>query len=81
WWLIERAEHDGRSWLELGPLGCTLRVSARFSDADVEGTGAEMRAIAQAILERRGAHAKRCAVYFEDGKAHFRSPRNSTRPG
>lgn len=70
WYVIERAEHDGKHW-----------CSSRFSDADVEGTGAEMLAIADAIERREYEAFKRCAVTFEGGNAHFWSPRNSHRDG
>ncbi len=54
WYLIERAEHDGRVWLEpMGPGAMALCCSSRISDADVEGSREEMLAIAQAIEERQ----------------------------
>ncbi len=84
WYLIERAEHDGREWMErLGERGAQLMVSARISDADVEGFGSEMLAIADAIERRGNFSAKRCAVSVLRGGAgvEFWSPRNSQRPG
>jgi hypothetical protein len=65
WYVIERAEHDGRVWSEPVPGRpdvAVLRSSARFSDADVEGTAEEMRAIARAIRERQQVSFRRCAV-------------------
>lgn len=82
WWLIERAEHDGRSWLErTGSHSSALRCSSRFSDADVEGSGFEMLEIARAIKGRRDQYFKRCAVSFQGDGVHFRSPRNSQKDG
>ena len=78
WYTIERADHDGRIWLErTGPNSSAIRCSSRFSDADVEGTTEHMLGIAKAIRERGEYSAKRCSVLISDGKAHFCSPRNS----
>lgn len=65
-YIIERAEHDG---------------SARFSDADVEGSREEMLAIAEAIEKRGNAHFRRCAVTAVHEPVRFWSPRNSTEDG
>lgn len=77
WYCIERAEHDGREWIADGSFQC----SSRISDADVEGTEEEMRAIAQGIRDRTMASFRRCAVDFGEGPlgqgAMFYSPRNS----
>jgi hypothetical protein len=81
WWVIERAEHEGRKWWERVGAGASLRCSSRFSDADVEGTSAEMLAIAEAIETRSGASFKRCAVATVKDAASFWSPRNSQEPG
>lgn len=79
WWLIERAEHDGRTWLEVDADGDThFRHSSRVGDADVEGTGEEMLALAQAIRARGSYSARRCAVAVDERRGHaaFGSPRN-----
>lgn len=82
WWVIERAEHDGRMWMEpTGPNSASLMCSSRFSDADVEGTSDEMREIAKAIRARGRYRAKRCSVVIEGDEAHFCSPRNSQKDG
>lgn len=82
WYVIERAEHDGRMWLEpIGRGGMSLRSSARFSDADVEGRAEEMLAIAKAIEEGRDESFRRCAVRIEGHRAFFWSPRNSETDG
>lgn len=82
WYIIERAEHDGRVWMEsTGPNSSALRCSSRFSDADVEGTAEEMLAIADAIEARRVFTARRCAVEITWDGAEFWSPRNSITPG
>lgn len=81
WYLIERRDHDGRRWEEPTPWGVALRKSARISDACVEGSAAEMLAIAAAIETRGRYFADRCAVWFDDDRAFFESPRNSQEPG
>jgi hypothetical protein len=78
WYLIERAEHDGRAWIEeVSPNVSELRCSSRFSDADVEGYGDEMLAIADAIESRGSVRFKRCAVNATSEPVTFCSPRNS----
>lgn len=80
WYTIERAEHENRQWLApLGENGSQLMHSGRISDACVEGSAEEMRAIAEAIKARGSASFKRCAVHVMGGVAYFCSPRNSTR--
>lgn len=71
---IERQNHPRRTWIDDG----TLRDTARISDADVEGTSAEMLTIAAAIRVRGRYTAKRCAVdaTVSDG-VRLWSPRNS----
>ena len=82
WYVIERAEHDGRVWLEpTDSGGAALRSSSRFSDADVEGTAAEMLAIAHAIDAGTSARFKRCAVMVHGSHVELWSPRNSTARG
>lgn len=79
WYVVERAEHEGRTWLEpTGPNSMKLMNSARISDACVEGTAEEMRQIAKAIKARGSASFNRCAVHIDGERAYFRSPRNST---
>lgn len=79
WYLIERAEHANTSSIEqVGPHAFRYVHSGRITDADVEGSGAEMLAIAHAIETRSEASFPRCAVWFLDGEAFFCSPRNST---
>lgn len=86
WFIIERAEHDGREWIEerqsyLGMTCSAFMHSARFSDADVEGNRDEMLALARGIEARSDTHFKRCAVRFEGDRVFFSSPRNSRREG
>jgi hypothetical protein len=91
WFTIERLEHAGRHWMEpVGENGMKLMMSARPSDACIEGTAFEMRAIAIAINKGECARFKRCAAVFinlhdsqfmESGAGeHYSlySPRNST---
>jgi hypothetical protein len=77
WWIIERAEHDGREGITDGMYW----HSARISDADVEGGASEMLAIAEAIRARGNFSAKRCAVEVDGDRVAFRSPRNSQTDG
>ncbi len=81
WYVIERAEHDGRMWLEPHEYGAALMTSARLGDADVEGPAADMRAIATAIETRAMFHGTRCRVVVDVAaqRAMFDSPRNSSR--
>jgi len=77
WWLIERKEHDGRSWFAPAHGGMSFMRSARISDADVEGPGAEMLDIAEAIEKRSSESHRRCSVSFTADGFLFCSPRNS----
>lgn len=80
WYTVERAEHEHRQWFEpTGPNSMQFMDTARISDACVEGTAEEMRAIAEAIKARGSASFKRCAVHVKGEIAYFCSPRNSTR--
>lgn len=81
WYVIECAQHDGRSWLEPHEGGLSFQCSERISNACVEGTLAEMKALATAIEARGRATFDRCAVRIDGDRAFFRSPRNSTRDG
>lgn len=77
WWLIERAEHDGREWGEPTKYGVAFRRSARITNADIEGSAEEMLDIAAAIKSRGRSWAKRCAVSVLGDVVHLWSPRNS----
>lgn len=84
WYTIERAKHNHTLGMGMHPTaGCMmLMYSGRISDADVEGTAAEMRAIAEAIKARtKNDDARRCAVRVEGDRVFFWSPRNSTTDG
>jgi hypothetical protein len=78
WYVIERAEHDGRSWIEWdGESSGSLMLSSRIGNADIEGTHAEMTELAKGIREKRSVIFKRCAVE-PDAKGNILwSPRNS----
>lgn len=66
WYVIERAEHDGRSWIEWdGEGGGSLMLSSRIGNADIEGTHAEITELAKGILARRNVSFKRCAVSLD----------------
>lgn len=91
YWTIERAEHDGRSWMQsLGPHSQAFCLSARLGEpsadtnehnnADIEGDSREMLAIAKAIEDGGRASFKRCeAVVTEEG-VELMSPRNMVAP-
>lgn len=81
WWLIERAEHDGRHWLQSTAYGMAFMSSSRIGNADVEGSGGEMLAIAEAIVARKDESFTRCAVRFDGERVFFRSPRNTSEEG
>lgn len=82
WYVIEKAEHDGKEWRErTSGNSSSFRSTARISDAEVEGTSAEMLAIADAIMGETACSFKRCAVTCRDGYAYLWSPRNSQHPG
>lgn len=82
WYVIERAEHDGKEWLEqTGKNGFSFQTSSRFSDADVEGNAKEMLAIAKAIREKGRISFKRCSVKADAEPVLFCSPRNSQEDG
>lgn len=77
WHTIERAEHDGREWFEETSYGARFMSSARLGNACIEGTTAEMRAIAHAIRTRTSVSFKRVAVRVKAHTAYFQSPKNS----
>lgn len=70
WYVIEREEAPG-----------AYMHSARICDADVEGTAAEMKEIAKAILAAGSVGFKRCAVRVNTATVSLWSPRNSRCPG
>lgn len=90
WYLIERAEHDGREWLEpfKDGYGGSLQCSSRIGNADIEGSLADMVALAMAIklTPAFGVDAatavsfKRCAVKATADGVLLWSPRNSDEP-
>lgn len=79
WWVIEQVG-ERRVWIEETDYGGRVMDSLRISDADVEGSGIEVRAIAEAIQRHEGAEFKRCAVSWEPDGVRFWSPRNSQEP-
>lgn len=84
WYKIERVNHDGRRWhqpMKYGLHGIQLMTSARLSpEADIEGTAAEMQAIALAIGEHSTFWTDRCAVKCEGEVVEIWSPKNSEEP-
>ena len=81
WYTIEKAEHDGKMGMVPTEYGFAITYSGRISDADVEGTAAEMLSIADAIERRGEASHGRCEVRIDGQRAFFCSPRNSERDG
>jgi hypothetical protein len=69
WYVIERAEHDGSTWIEPRNGVLSFQCSSRISDADVEGDAKQMRNIVRVIRERGEAHHARCSTgirrYFD----------------
>lgn len=84
WFTIEWAVHDHRGWVEEihDEFGGYLSwcYSGRPADADIEGTSAEMRAIAEAIEKGESAEFRRCAAIKTDQGYQLYSPRNSRTP-
>lgn len=80
WWTIDRAEHDGRHWMERTEYGMALMCSSRLGNADIEGTAAEMLAIAAAIERGESESFRRCAAKHTADGYLMSSPRNSLEP-
>lgn len=82
WYLIDRRDHDGREWWEPVEYGRKFCCAHRLvSDADVEGTAADMLGIANAIERRGQYHAKRCAVQVCGDLVEVYRPRGNYRRG
>ncbi len=81
WFTIEKAEHEYKYGIGRNEYGMCMTWSGRISDADVEGDREEMLGIAEAIENRSGYSADRCAVEIQGDEAHFCSPRNSLKDG
>jgi hypothetical protein len=81
WYTIEKADHDGSYGMRPTQYGFAMTYSGRISNADVEGTAAEMLSIAEAIEKRGEVSHTRCEVRVEGQRAYFCSPRNSTCDG
>lgn len=82
WYLIVRAEHDNKTWVEVIDYIHYHMKSERLSpEACIEGDSSEMIDIAKAIKSRTSASAKRVAVSFEDDGVHLYSPKNSQHHG
>ena len=86
WYTIERAEHDGREWIErLEPNMSQFMCSCRLvPDSCIEGSLGEMKKLAECIRRGKGDcgySAKRCAVRIQKDGVHLWSPRNSSTHG
>lgn len=85
WYTLERAEHDGREWVEengeeriaYGPVNMWCRSARLEKYTCVEGTAAEWRAIAAAIEANDSAEFRRCAAERTEHGYLFYSPRNT----
>lgn len=81
-WYVLEVDLNGaaeESWMEPMEYGASFCTNTRISDADVEGTMAEMQAIANAILTSRSEVFHRCAVIPSGERGfYFYSPRNSS---
>lgn len=77
WWVLEKVGVERRSWLERTEYGAALCISTRLGNADVEGTSAEMLALAAAIRSGGMASFTRCAVKTTPDGVEVHSPRNS----
>ena len=83
WYTIVRAEHDGREWMERNGPNCSRYMCSEnlSPEACIEGSGAEMLAVAHAIKRGGQVSFQRCAVHFETDGVHFHSPKNSEHDG
>lgn len=82
WYLIVRAEHDNKTWVEtIGDTRYFMKSERLSPEACIEGTSEEMIDIANAIKSRNSESAKRVAVSFEDDGVHLYSPKNSQHHG
>jgi hypothetical protein len=82
WFTIEKSGVEKRSEMRMHPNGYGhLWLSTLVSDACVEGSAVQMRAIARAIRSRGGFSARRCAVDATGDRVLLCSPRNSRRDG
>lgn len=79
WYTIQRADHEGRAWLEEVHKGClALMCSERLSpESCIEGDAFDMIELARCILKKEDCESTRCAVMFEGEFVYFWSPRNS----
>lgn len=82
WWIIERSEHDGQEWEEYSNDGTSAVTvcSARIVDGDIEGSGHEMRALAQAIQHGKSVCFKRCQVTWTKAGYLIGRPRGGAAP-
>lgn len=81
WYIIEIADVEPKEWLQEEDDGFSYHTNTRISDAEVEGTRAEMLAIANAIDTNTFVKFKRCAVDARTNVVQLWSPRNSRNPG
>ena len=82
WYLIVRAEHDGRIWIDkIGDVLYNMKSERLSPEACIEGNSEEMIDIANAIKSRQGIRHKRVGVRFEEDGVHLYSPRNSEHDG
>jgi hypothetical protein len=82
WWVLERVEHDGRTWEEVvhTPNWGTTHyfcMSRRLTPrSDIEGPADHWLDVADAIVKKRDEVYKRCAVELRpDGNWHLYSPK------
>ncbi len=81
WWVLERIEHDDRTWNEPTNYGSQYCMSRRLEKTtDVEGTKEEWIAIRKAILNKSGIDFTRCSVEHTKKGFLVESPRNSQEP-
>ncbi len=64
-------------WLDQGPFEDWFVLRGGKNWASLEGTAADWRGIAKALVERRNYSEKRIAVRFKDDVATLYSPRNA----
>lgn len=90
WYVIERRNHEGVEWWVPTKVGRAEGEAQRWTgsivDWALEGHGADMRAIGEAILNKQNAETKRVAIEWhpehqlwsiwrpsDEGRKHFAS--------
>ncbi len=81
WWVLERIEHDNKTWNEPMEYGSRYCMSRRLEKTtDIEGPAREWSAIRKAILDETTISFTRCSIEHRKQGFLIESPRNSQEP-